>query len=283
MIDNTFEAALAALKQGEFVRHSAWGNAFLVMLAPRSIPTESIGSEALREIVTRAGLEDNQLVDLGNIRLIDLDKGTVTNGWLPSAWAMMTDGWMIYDAYVAQLQSAMAGKGGADLVTVISSQLQEFGVPCIGKFSPGDINAQLMLGGDYAGVTVTPCDALYSVACRHVEHRGSGDLRAEIEAMRRLLAGNPVSRRFFYKTVSELEVLSEEPINPEADMDTVIEEAYKGDYVGRWNTKAVFEMSAPKVVEELSKVGSEPGFFQLNDDASDYMGETTETSAGTPE
>ena len=76
-------------------------------------------------------------------------------------------------------------------------------------------------------------------------------------------------KRKFYKTVLQVEILSETPVN----FDNLADVAYaitEGDCCGTvkdiLNNK---EISAKKCAEQLFAFGSEPGFFQLDEDGND--------------
>ena len=73
--------------------------------------------------------------------------------------------------------------------------------------------------------------------------------------------------RKFYKTVVTIEVLSEYPFTPESikNIDYVITE---GDCSGTWDYDVKI-ISPQEAARSLIEQGSEPGFFQLDEDGND--------------
>lgn len=69
----------------------------------------------------------------------------------------------------------------------------------------------------------------------------------------------------YYRTVIEVEVLSEEPV----DFDTLADVAHEiveGDCSGQWHTKVDNqEVDGPEMAKLLIAQGSDPGFFNLDD------------------
>lgn len=78
-----------------------------------------------------------------------------------------------------------------------------------------------------------------------------------------------VSKRKFHKTTFKITVLSEEPIPDDIELETLAREAMVGDYVMQFYQADHKLLPADQIAQALYDVGSEPGFFMLNDDGSD--------------
>ena len=76
--------------------------------------------------------------------------------------------------------------------------------------------------------------------------------------------------REFYKTIISFTVLSEGKIPDGTSLESMIHETCEGRYVGSYHRAAEILMNGPALVGELREVGSEPGFFELNEDGTDY-------------
>lgn len=71
--------------------------------------------------------------------------------------------------------------------------------------------------------------------------------------------------RKFYKNVVTITVLTEEPIEDGTDLDAIHEEISVGGWVGSSVGIVTTELSGKECADALYAVGSEPGFFQLDD------------------
>ena len=74
------------------------------------------------------------------------------------------------------------------------------------------------------------------------------------------------TNRYFYKTVVQVEILSEEPIGGITDLDTIHYETTQGHWSG--STKIVYEitMNGLAMAKELIAQGSDPEFFSLTEE-----------------
>ena len=83
-----------------------------------------------------------------------------------------------------------------------------------------------------------------------------------------------ISKRKFYKTVITIEVLSEEPIEPGTDLETIAHECKEGDWsLGYVNEKETI-LNGKQAAKALLNQASDPSFFQLNakgEDIEDYI------------
>lgn len=77
-----------------------------------------------------------------------------------------------------------------------------------------------------------------------------------------------MSNRKFYRTVYTVEVLSEEPVGEMslADLDYEITEGHSS---GRFLSTENEEVDGKKMAELLKAQGTDPEFFQLNDEGED--------------
>ena len=81
------------------------------------------------------------------------------------------------------------------------------------------------------------------------------------------------SKRKFYRSVFQVEVLSEKPISPDMDIRSIMEETIEGDYSGKttevvWNA----EVDGPTMAKLLQDQASDAGFFGLTEDGEDTEG-----------
>jgi len=76
--------------------------------------------------------------------------------------------------------------------------------------------------------------------------------------------------RRFYKSIIHFEVLSEEPIPGHVDMEYIAREAMEGRYVGRFLDTDEVLLNGAAMAEALYEAGSEPGFFELDDEGNDF-------------
>ena len=77
-----------------------------------------------------------------------------------------------------------------------------------------------------------------------------------------------MTKRKFYKTIVEVEVLSEEPFADE-DLATVQYEITEGHCSGVVNNKGSKALNGKQVANALIKQGSDPEFFQIDDKGND--------------
>jgi hypothetical protein len=80
---------------------------------------------------------------------------------------------------------------------------------------------------------------------------------------------DPGKPRLFYKTTVTFVVLSEEPIPPQVNLATLHTECYEGHYVGSFGATEEILINGAVMVDELREAGSEPGFFELDDEGND--------------
>jgi hypothetical protein len=86
------------------------------------------------------------------------------------------------------------------------------------------------------------------------------------------------SKRKFYRTVIEVEVLSEEPYDPQT-LGGIAHDIMNGDCSGQWEVKENMEVDGPTMAKMLQEQGSDPEFFQLTEDGEDQdMVEKTKMS-----
>lgn len=83
------------------------------------------------------------------------------------------------------------------------------------------------------------------------------------------------SDRKFFRTVLEVEVLSEDPYDPTSkELEDVATDITTGDCSGDVQVKVANEvLDGPAAAEALRKQGSDPGFFQLTDEGDDTYGD----------
>lgn len=79
------------------------------------------------------------------------------------------------------------------------------------------------------------------------------------------------SRRKFYCTVLEVEILSEDKLDEEtaSNLASVHDMITYGDCSGQVKVRSQSEVGAKTAARKLREQGSDPGFFRLNDDGSD--------------
>jgi hypothetical protein len=76
------------------------------------------------------------------------------------------------------------------------------------------------------------------------------------------------SKRKFYRTVVTVEVLSEQPLD-DMGLDALNYAITEGDCVGRTHFGDPQEIEPADAADRLREMGSEPGFFQLDDKGDD--------------
>lgn len=275
--EGTFSTALAALKEGQFVRRAAWRNEFVALLGENYIPISAIADDRLRTVLDAA--PSSHVRDVGNLRKFDLKGATVINGWLPTIEDLMADDWVRYDAAEIaalkmewELQDAIAGPGVVSresLVAFIVGQLAQLGIDHFGEYVPSSDTLGLKLMDDpYKDITIQVNDGGYELlvlGCVYAQ--GTGRLRVELlDAIGRDLEG---SKRDFRRSVFTFEVLSEGPIPEGYSPNDILAEAGEGEFVGAWRSVGEERLDAKATVSALYRMGSEPAFFQLNDEGED--------------
>ena len=76
------------------------------------------------------------------------------------------------------------------------------------------------------------------------------------------------SKRRFHRTLIQVEVLSEEPYNPES-LAEVANDIVQGDCSGKWDVKLQTEVTGRTMAKLLQDQGSDPEFFMLTEDGED--------------
>lgn len=78
------------------------------------------------------------------------------------------------------------------------------------------------------------------------------------------------SKRTFYRTVVQIEILSEEPTDFDNDLEAISEAITTGDCSGTVaETTTNEKVDGPTMAKLLKAQGSDPSFFQLTDDGED--------------
>ena len=75
-------------------------------------------------------------------------------------------------------------------------------------------------------------------------------------------------------------VLSEKPLEADLPLEDVAYMIGEGDCVGQVTQSESKEMTAKNMARSLYRHGSEPGFFQLNDDGTRHTDELDEEDQG---
>jgi len=78
-----------------------------------------------------------------------------------------------------------------------------------------------------------------------------------------------MKNRKFYKTVIQVEILSEEPYSSPTTLDQIHYDITFGDCSGYLSLLTSQELSRKDFIEEVFKQGSDPGFFNLQEDGTD--------------
>ena len=78
-----------------------------------------------------------------------------------------------------------------------------------------------------------------------------------------------LSSRKFYETKIVVTVLSEEPLNSNAELDAVHEYIVNGPCSGEVNWKPQLELNGREMASALRKQGSDPSFFRLTNKGED--------------
>jgi hypothetical protein len=77
----------------------------------------------------------------------------------------------------------------------------------------------------------------------------------------------------FYRTVFEVEVLSEEPIHPAQDFEHTWQECIDGEYSGAAKVVSEEQVDGARMAKLLEEQGSAPSFFQLSETGEDEEAE----------
>jgi len=78
-----------------------------------------------------------------------------------------------------------------------------------------------------------------------------------------------MTSRTFYKKTFQIDVLSEEPIPDNVMLADINYNIVYGNWCGKFTERSGMELDGIAVVEELEALGSEPGFFMLDDNGND--------------
>jgi len=78
-----------------------------------------------------------------------------------------------------------------------------------------------------------------------------------------------MSKRKFYKSTFVVEVLSEEPLDGTQSLAALSAMTTDGDCSGKHNMTKQETLNAKQAAEELRKQGSDPEFFQIDEDGKD--------------
>ena len=82
------------------------------------------------------------------------------------------------------------------------------------------------------------------------------------------LKNTMASKRKFYKTIIEVEILSEEPYTPEF-LEHVAADIKTGDHSGVWGIRSSEEIDAPTTAKLLQEHASDSEFFRLDTEGND--------------
>jgi hypothetical protein len=74
----------------------------------------------------------------------------------------------------------------------------------------------------------------------------------------------------FHETTITIKILSDRPIH-NLDLQEIIEESDSGDLVLSVKSRKSKNVSAKTTAKKLYEYGSEPGFFQLDDDGNEVV------------
>jgi hypothetical protein len=76
--------------------------------------------------------------------------------------------------------------------------------------------------------------------------------------------------RKFYRSRVVVEVLSEDPLPPDVSLATIANQITEGDWSGQVDNDDINEeVDGPTMAKLLQAQGSDPEFFQLDDDGND--------------
>jgi hypothetical protein len=91
------------------------------------------------------------------------------------------------------------------------------------------------------------------------------------------------SERKFFKTIIQVEVLSEDEPYTETNLDQIERDTDAGDCVGRVRIVRHVELMSKEAAEALTEFGSDPSFFQLDEEADAAEGNQEPPNAMTEE
>jgi hypothetical protein len=74
------------------------------------------------------------------------------------------------------------------------------------------------------------------------------------------------NNNLYYKTVIQVEILSQEPIDNDYDLRNIYYEITEGEWSGNVKTISKETLTGKEMADELNKQGSWPGFFNLTAD-----------------
>lgn len=77
------------------------------------------------------------------------------------------------------------------------------------------------------------------------------------------------TKRKFYKTVIQVEILSEEKYNPHG-LNQIVHDITFGDCSGEWHVVDTFELDGKMTADALIEQGSAPEFFNLDENGDDF-------------
>jgi hypothetical protein len=77
------------------------------------------------------------------------------------------------------------------------------------------------------------------------------------------------SKRKFYRTVFQYEVLSEEPITDSLSLEQINYECTEGDWSGHFLDTHSEELNGKAMADKLAEQGCDPEFFQLTENGED--------------
>lgn len=82
---------------------------------------------------------------------------------------------------------------------------------------------------------------------------------------------NMVSKRKFYRTIIQFEILSEDPIPPKMQINSIYDEAVGegGSYVMGDESRYESQMDGCLAASRLARFGSDSGFFMLTEEGED--------------
>lgn len=79
-----------------------------------------------------------------------------------------------------------------------------------------------------------------------------------------------MAKKKIYRTVIQVEVLSEDPIEHSMSLSEIQRECDEGDYSGSWDTVISNEpISGKEAANKLIEQGSDPEFFQMDEEGNE--------------
>lgn len=78
-----------------------------------------------------------------------------------------------------------------------------------------------------------------------------------------------MTKRKFWKTIIQVEVLSEGPDLPPTDLNELAHLITEGECSGKVTTESVTKLNGKEAAKALQAQGSDPEFFQLTEDGGD--------------